>query len=989
MESGINIIKKQIWEIDLDSAQNAFSLQNEWGQFSQTEISPVLDQVCNELVNGETIVKIDKIELDLGAVSFTNMEKELPGIVRQAFRESLAHLLTKSSLTSDENVTIVSSTHSDLDIIDHFLSTGIIPWWASKLKQINLEDTFKQTLSAEKQKSRKLLTAGIQLPDFRKRLVNQFSPELLFSLVEILEPTWVKSIQTLFKVLQKELHDQGSLSTEFDNDSFLWFNIFSYIAENHGKLNEGKLTRYVREAISGKLSEDIVKSKGEKSVIKSDSISTLSKFELIKTFLETGILIGGDGDSVKTDLDNIFKELLAEPNDKIKKFLIEGIKSEKFRTRLTGQFSSELLFMIIDIVWPAFQKTVQSFFIELPVKKISELESKQYTYLWDLVFVFISEKQGKADVDEFRNYVHHGFKQKWPKEVFKTKLYDVQLKPDSLMLLKFELIKTFLDTGILPSDDMFSGNINLDELFKKLSDEQKTMLGSFLRGNIKLKKFRNRIVNHFPPETILLMVKAIDPGQFSTISETWTEFKTLLKFRSRLINNPELEAFLSHQILDFLAKSPLQFTKKELFYYLLKSLNNKWPGIITKRRSAPAGLEIEKLSGSKKLAAIIHYMNTGSLPWWASSWKSEDLPGIFMELLKTPSKETLKFLKQGINYQLFRKRLTYKFSEDTVFSIIRVLEPVHGKLILKTILELVEVFIAGKRKELSSIFTTSFIQTHFLTWHEDSSRPFDIQTWLADLVQSLSRKLDFSNKRTLEWLLEKDPKAIPEKQRVPYSVYSLLEEILVEVSDGEKDIPTQSELNKLQDDGKTIPESQKDELTEIPDKKMDIEIDDYYIDNAGMVLLWPYLAKFFEHLKLIENNQFIDKDRIFKAVHLLQFLVTGKQDQPEYHFPLNKVMCGLDIEEPIPRKLKLKKTEIKACEELLTEVVKNWEALKNTSVDGFREAFLKREGKLTRKDNDWVLKIEQKAYDILLEKLPWSINIVKLSWMPGIMHVEW
>ena len=87
--------------------------------------------------------------------------------------------------------------------------------------------------------------------------------------------------------------------------------------------------------------------------------------------------------------------------------------------------------------------------------------------------------------------------------------------------------------------------------------------------------------------------------------------------------------------------------------------------------------------------------------------------------------------------------------------------------------------------------------------------------------------------------------------------------------------------------------------------------------------------------------------------------------------------------------MKLKKKEIKACEELLTGVVKNWTALKNTSLDGFREAFLKREGKLTRNDNEWLLKIEQKAYDILLDKLPWSINIVKLPWMSGIMHVEW
>ena len=830
MESGINIIKKQIWEIDLDSAQNAFSLQNEWGQFSQTEISPILDQVCNELINEDTIVKIDKIELDLGKVSFTNMEKELPGIVYQAFRESLEHLLADSSQTSDDNVTVVSETHSNLDLIDHFLSTGTLPWWASKLNDINLEATFKKVISAEKPIIRKLLSAGLHLTDFRKRLVNQFSTELLLSLVEILEPVQAKSIQTLFRMLHKEFYDQGRLSARPDIDSFLWFQIFSYIAGNQGKISDEKLAQYVRDAFSEKWPKDLFKSKGEKGVIKSDSTPPLSKFELIKTFLETGILHAGDADSGKTDLD---------------------------------------------------------------------------------------------------------------------------------------------------------------ELFKEMSDEQKTTWGSFLRKNIKLEKFRTRLVNHFPPETVLLMAKTIFPGQFSTISETWQEFKTLLKIRSGLINKPGLEAFLSLQILLFIAQAPLRVTKQGLFDYLLKNLNKKWPGIITKRRLALTELKIEELPDSKKLALIIHFMNTGSLPWWASSWKSKDLPGIFMELLKTPSSETKQFLKRGIKYQWFRDRLTVQFSEDTVFSIIKVLEPVHGGSILSIIREIDQVLKAGKRDELSSEFTTSYVQAHFLTWYGGSSVPFDIQTWLPGLVQSLSTELGLTYKRTMEWVLEKTVKAIPKKQKAPYSLYSMLEEILNEISDEEKDIPAESELPQFQDDGITIPEFQKDELTEIPDKKMDIEIDDYFIDNAGLVLLWPYLAKFFEHLELVENNQFIDKNSIYKAAHLLQYLVTGKQEQPEYHFPLNKVLCGLDIEESIPRKLKLKKKESKACEELLSGVVKNWTALKNTSVDGFREAFLKREGKLTRKDNDWVLKIEQKAYDILLEKLPWRISIVKLPWMPGIMYVEW
>jgi hypothetical protein len=122
----------------------------------------------------------------------------------------------------------------------------------------------------------------------------------------------------------------------------------------------------------------------------------------------------------------------------------------------------------------------------------------------------------------------------------------------------------------------------------------------------------------------------------------------------------------------------------------------------------------------------------------------------------------------------------------------------------------------------------------------------------------------------------------------------------------------------------------------------------------------------------------------------LQWLATGQLNAPEYELPLNKLLCGIPLEEPVIGTLKLTKREKQEAQQLLEAVVRHWEVLKNTSPAGLQGNFICREGKLTQKNNgDWLLQVERKSIDILLDHLPWSISMVKLPWMPQMLWVEW
>ena len=105
--------------------------------------------------------------------------------------------------------------------------------------------------------------------------------------------------------------------------------------------------------------------------------------------------------------------------------------------------------------------------------------------------------------------------------------------------------------------------------------------------------------------------------------------------------------------------------------------------------------------------------------------------------------------------------------------------------------------------------------------------------------------------------------------------------------------------------------------------------------------------------------------------------------------PLNKIICGIDLGNALELNILINAEIKQASEELLTQMIKHWSVLKNTGLESLRETFLKRNGKLTRVDKGWLLQVEQKAVDVLLNKLPWGIGIVKLPWMEEIVYVDW
>ena len=126
-----------------------------------------------------------------------------------------------------------------------------------------------------------------------------------------------------------------------------------------------------------------------------------------------------------------------------------------------------------------------------------------------------------------------------------------------------------------------------------------------------------------------------------------------------------------------------------------------------------------------------------------------------------------------------------------------------------------------------------------------------------------------------------------------------------------------------------------------------------------------------------------------RAALLTEFIINPVEQHFEPSLKLNKLLCGIDLETPLLKKFQPTDLEEAEITDLLQSCIQHWKSLGNTSIEGLREGFLRREGKLTLGSSGWSLKVERKTLDVLRDSLPWSLQLVKYPWMPQPLFIEW
>jgi hypothetical protein len=200
-------------------------------------------------------------------------------------------------------------------------------------------------------------------------------------------------------------------------------------------------------------------------------------------------------------------------------------------------------------------------------------------------------------------------------------------------------------------------------------------------------------------------------------------------------------------------------------------------------------------------------------------------------------------------------------------------------------------------------------------------------------------------------------------------------------------------------------------------------LDQYYIKNGGLVVVFPFLQYAFFRLNLTDkNNRLKDETSKSNAAQFIEFLHTGNFENSTMRMGLNKLLCGIDINDAIASEFIFSKEENKKQEEEilvksvaekifmeistrwtnLLKVLKNYDEydeFKNISDDQIirdyifsRDAVINAYGTEVNGEKNilyYSMRISTKEYDEEIEKLPWSCDEIFLPYMDYKLYVEY
>lgn len=371
----------------------------------------------------------------------------------------------------------------------------------------------------------------------------------------------------------------------------------------------------------------------------------------------------------------------------------------------------------------------------------------------------------------------------------------------------------------------------------------------------------------------------------------------------------------------------------------------------------------------KAVQTFIYFLTTGSMPWWNFG------------------KRNVSFLEPKVFESLISAE-NFQRSVIPVFSIQNVRNRIINQLSNEQIAQLCLIIL--KDKELKINLENNIVK--LISKLDDNNRNLVWELVLKVLSESLSSNINLK-KYLLQQIAEKNSagsisKKTQQSLKTLAEIFPIIkeDEVLESIENNRKG-NSESELISIEQKNTAIKDELKKSQEYLNQKDDLIPNEDQYIQNAGLILIHPFLKNLFEHCDLFDskNNQLLNPEL---CAHLLHYIATGKTNAPEYDMAFEKFLCNIPLHQTINRHIKLTRKHKAEAKNVIESVQHNWSAMKKSSVALLQNEFFQRPGKLVI-DHDYTLTVERKTQDILLEKLGWGIGFVKLPWQEQFIFINW
>lgn len=199
----IHRIRKQLMDLTFDSSLDGFHLQHEISQQYWNEVVPIMDSVFEKIDVENSIIEIDRLEIDLGTIMVSSINqhtwlRDLPLLIEK----SIGELLIEHKLTHKVHI-----SHK-LKLIQQWLfymQHGYLSWNAEPFTEQLYSEILKILESNPEyaEDIQKIIAANVKTA---RRIANHHTPSFLLKLLNVLTLTsqniLIQVIDELFMVYQ-------------------------------------------------------------------------------------------------------------------------------------------------------------------------------------------------------------------------------------------------------------------------------------------------------------------------------------------------------------------------------------------------------------------------------------------------------------------------------------------------------------------------------------------------------------------------------------------------------------------------------------------------------------------------------------------------------------------------------------------------------------------------------------------------------------------
>ena len=307
----------------------------------------------------------------------------------------------------------------------------------------------------------------------------------------------------------------------------------------------------------------------------------------------------------------------------------------------------------------------------------------------------------------------------------------------------------------------------------------------------------------------------------------------------------------------------------------------------------------EKINVSRNtpLRVVSHYLKTGILPWWAGDGSKEFLQDQLELLIKTKNttfRQILGELRFNTNHL---ERFLNTFTEDLILASLQLITPVPVRDLLTVKRELLDRIKKNVDQSVSQPTHTTIVKTfwksvfyhiptipNFIALKEKCTQQTLLELgihqkprnkenqnvfWIRSLIEKY--RTQYTNDSVWQQFFNEASKIVNNASfyEVKPNVLREFRQLLINLEKTQQESPQAADATtKLQSLAKhlqvlqtSVKELQKSPKSLILEKQQSSfeDTDFITVQNAGLILFWPFLQRFFENLDLLENKTFRDE----------------------------------------------------------------------------------------------------------------------------------